>query len=336
MIDSSGQQNERDNALDNFRGFCVLLVIFFFFFETLDFLPQFMAHSADGDRLTPTDFIASGFMFALAFANVISLERFKATGAYGAAVRKSVTRNFALIGIGFLMVTIQAVIDKEKTLTFNVLSAFGVAGLYSLFFIKCGRLGKLLSGIAIIVAYQFVLFIPAALDYVLANDFGGFLGAAAWCGYMLIISFAADVYRQKDFRKFTVTTVLCLGISVVFALCDIIAKAQGGAVYDFFIASKLLASMSFLFISLGVCMTVFWLFVKFTGDKQIPVLNHYGCNSLLTFIFAAGIGRGFTTLAQNYVTSTNVGYIIALGCVASAVICAGFSYLLSRFNISAI
>ena len=315
----------RDCSLDNFRGLVILLLVFFFFYETLQFTPVFFLHSTDGEALRYADFIAPGFMFALVFAFIIGMEKYKENGNYKAAVKKYFNRYLAFIGAGFLITAIMGAAMGEMRFNFNVFTAFGVSGLYSLFFIKLNRRQKLIAGFALLAAYQFLLQIPSVLNYVLANDFGGLAGTAAWCGFMLIAMFLAEIWRN-DFKQFTRLTIVFILIAVLFMLADIFISS-------FFLASKIRASFSYLMISLGVVLAVFWIFARFTKNIKIPIFTWYGRNSFLMYLFVAGAGKGLSALANNFVTAENIGVVLLCGFIVCTALSSLFAWLLYRNKI---
>ncbi|MDR3318245.1 MAG: heparan-alpha-glucosaminide N-acetyltransferase domain-containing protein, partial [Clostridiales bacterium] len=126
-------KKQRDFALDNFRGFVILLLIFFFFYYPLKYTPWFLMHSEGVERLRYADFIAPCFMFALSAAYSTGLRKYTGAVGYKAAIKKYAARFLALIGIGFLLFAIPQVADRDMKIEFNVFSAYGIAGLYSLF-----------------------------------------------------------------------------------------------------------------------------------------------------------------------------------------------------------
>ena len=124
--------------LDNFRGFAIVLLALFFFYETMPFAPQWLLHATDGAGLHFSDFIAPLFMFALGFSAVIGYRKGLKQVGRKATVVRYIRRYFVLIGIGFMVVAFTQVIDGLQSnvtpiiqMQFNVFSAFGVSGLIS-------------------------------------------------------------------------------------------------------------------------------------------------------------------------------------------------------------
>jgi len=320
----------RDYAIDNFRGFIIVLLAFFFFYSTLNFTPDWLLHAGDGEILLPADFVAAGFMFMMVFAFTIGMEKFMATKDYGGAVKKYAVRYLGLIGVGFLLVAIPGLAGNID-FQFNVFTAFGMAGLVSLFFIKLGKYQKLVAGFLLLIGYQLASqFVPGMMEYVLANDFGGLIGAISWCGFMLLSMFLAETYRQNT-KKFTKWCLIFIGIAIILAIIDIWMKTTGVPI-DFLMAVKLRASMGYLLISLGLASAVFWLFSKFTKKVKIPILTWYGRNSLMMFLATAGVGQGLCMIANGFVSEQNIYFVLIGGWIATVAITSVIAYLLYRYN----
>jgi len=320
----------RDFAIDNFRGFIIVLLAFFFFYNTLNVVPDWLTHAGDGELLKVADFVAAGFMFMLVFAFTIGMERFVAVKDYGGAIKKYAVRYLGLIGVGFLLVAIPG-LAGDISFQFNVFTAFGMAGLVSLCFIKLNKYHKLIAGFVLLIGYQIALqFIPGMMEYVLANDFGGLIGAISWCGFMLLAMFLSEVYRENS-KKFTKWCLVFIGIAMVLATIDIWMKITGTPI-DFFMAVKLRASLGYLLISLGLASAVFWLFAKFTKKVKIPILTWYGRNSLMMFLATAGVGQGFSMVANNFVSEQNIYFVLIGGWIVCVAVTSVIAYLLYRYN----
>ncbi|MCL2540625.1 MAG: heparan-alpha-glucosaminide N-acetyltransferase domain-containing protein [Firmicutes bacterium] len=334
MEEKLPQEKKRDFALDNFRGLIIVFLLLFFYYETIPYTPAFLLHAADGEIMRFADYIASGFMLALVFAFAIGLEKYAAANDYKGAVKRYASRYLALIGVGFLLVAIPAIMESGTLFRFNVFSVFGVAGLLSLFFIKLNRWWQLGIGCGLIVLYQLLLFVPAIVNYVTLpqNDFGGLFGAIAWCGFIMAAMFLAKTYRNS-FKQFSWAVLGFVLAAVVFGAASLAVKLTGGGL-EFFMASKTRVSMPFVFVTLGAGAAVFWLFAKFSVTRQIPVLTWYGRNSLVMFIFATGAGRGLAVLTNLFITSASAAYVLPLGMLAILVLSALFAYVLYRFKIT--
>ena len=324
-------QKPRDYALDNYRGFVILLLIFFFSFDALNATPAFFLHAQDGGILTFSDFIAPGFMLALVFAFTIGLEKFTANKDYKGALRKFSGRYLALVGIGYVFIAFSNLVDGGTSFQFNVFTTFGISGLCSLFFITFNKWGKLFAGCALLVVYQLLLFVPELHDYAFVNDAGGLLGCIAWCGFMLVAMFLAQLYRS-DFKKFSRCVLVFLLVAFVFSLADILMKTTGNE-FDFLMAIPRRASLSFMIIMLGFHAGVFWLFAKLTKHKPLAVFTWYGRNSLLMYFVAAGIGNIATTICNSFVTQANIWYVMPLSFIVCITVATTFAYVLHRFKI---
>ena len=322
---------QRDCALDNYRGFVILLLIFFFSFNALDFTPAVFTHASDGGILAFADFITAGFMLALVLAFAIGMEKFVGTGDYKGAIKKYSTRFLALIGVGMLFVAVSNLAGGDTGFHYNVFTAFGISGLLSLFFIRFGKYTKLIAGCILIITYQCLLLVPEVLDYILANDEGGLIGGFGWCGFMLIAIFLAQLYRSNS-KQFTRWIFALLSFAMVLATADMIMKSTGN-VFDPLMASAHRVSLSYIFITLGVQAFIFWLFAKFAGNKPIPVLTWYGRNSLVLYFVSAGLGNIAPRLCNTFVTETNIWYVMPLSFIICFILATAVAYTLHRFKV---
>jgi hypothetical protein len=298
----------------------------------LDFTPQFFLHSSDGEWLRYADFIAPCFVFALAIGYSIGLQKYRESGDYRAAFKRYFGRFLALIGVGFLLFAIPQITDGAAHIGFNVFSAYGVAGLYSLFFLKTNKKVRLVSGGILVILYQLLLLIPWCLEYVLANDFGGLLGAMPWCGFLLISVTFAEYYRE-NFKNFTRLAIIACCVATVFGALGIISIYVDGFAGGFFIASKLRVSMGYLAVSLEIAVGVFWIFAKFTSSRELPLFTEYGRNSFIMYLLGGGIGNGTAALANLFVSKGSVGLVLVGGLLVCTTITGDIAYFLNRKNV---
>ena len=270
-----GIKNEklaRIEAIDQFRGFAILLMVLANYFSEINTLPAWLKHAPDigytfSDMVAPLFVLAIGLTYGLSFRH-----RYERDGPW-VAYNHFISRNLALIGLGYL-ITLGGILVSyyPPYTTWGLLQALGAAGLITLPFIRVNYRVRWLIGVAILCVYQFFLD-KYWLDLVINAAHNGPQGALSWSAMLIIATSIGDLYQEKEKRK------MILWLSILFIIAGILL----GYIIPI---SKHRASASYVILSLGLGCLLFNLFhlMENRYHYTFPILSEWGKNSLLLYI----------------------------------------------------
>lgn len=263
----------RREAIDQFRGFAILLMVLANFLEGVGNLPAWMKH-APGVGLTLVDLIAPFFIFAIALTYRASWQsRVRRDGPKQAA-EHFFERYMAIAGIGFFLTVIDVYIEgtgwREP---WGVLQAIGTAGLIALPVVALSWPWRLASGLTVLGVYQ-VLLQGYWLEEVRDASHGGLKGSLGWGAMLILGTVVADLYHPGDRsrRRFPLAGVVFLAAGLVLALRVPLSK---GCV-----------SASYVLVSVGASGLIFQVF-EFLSEKlrlNPAVLSAWGRNPLTLYL----------------------------------------------------
>jgi len=266
------EPRERLEAIDQFRGFAILLMVLADYLAKPQAVPAWLKHAHDVG-FTVIDLIAPLFIFAIGLTYGMSFRRRLArSGGWQTAV-DFVRRYCALIGIGFLLTLLGDLTGVyPSTVNWGLLQAIGAAGLLTLLVIWLRWPWRLVAGLALLAAYQ-VLLDRFWLQNVLDAIHGGPWAAFAWGSMLILSTVLADFYHDKALRRFFPWASLALlvtGIGLMFLVP----------------VSKNRVSGSYVLITVGASALIFGLFhlIESRWRMRIPVLSEWGKNALLLYL----------------------------------------------------
>ena len=262
----------RIDAIDQFRGFAILLMVLANYFNDINTLPDWLKHAPD-IGYTFNDLVAPLFVFAIGLTYGLSFRsRYERDGAWR-TYNHFISRNLALIGLGFL-ITLGGVFAGyyPPSSYWGLLQALGAAGLITLPFIRVKAWFRWIVGVAILVVYQLLLD-RYWLDLVINAAHNGPQGALSWGAMLIIATSLGDLYQDEEKRPMLLWTSLILFVFGV--LSEQIVPI-----------SKHRASASYVLFSLGLSCLIFYLFhiLENRYHYSLPVLSDWGKNSLLLYI----------------------------------------------------
>jgi predicted acyltransferase len=263
---------QRLDAIDQFRGFAILLMVLADYLSRPHNVPAWLKHSPDVG-LTVIDLIAPLFVFAIGLTYGLSFRRRLArNGGWQTAV-DFLRRYAALIGIGFLLTLLGDLTGiYESTVNWGLLQAIGVAGLLTLPVIWLRWPWRLAAGLALLAAYQLLLD-RFWLQDVLTSLHGGPWAALAWGSMLILSTVLADFYHDPSRRK-------------LYPWLGLISLAAGIALMFAVPVSKNRASASYVLITVGASALIFDIFhlLESRWSLRLPVLTEWGRNALLLYL----------------------------------------------------
>jgi predicted acyltransferase len=270
---NKAQTATRISAIDQFRGFAILLMVLANYFNNINTLPAWLKHAPD-IGYTVIDLVAPLFVFAIGLTYGMSFRRrFSRYGGWR-TYNHFISRNLALIGLGFL-ITLGGILSSNypPTTNWGLLQALGAAGLITLPFIQIKAKYRWIIGFILLVVYQ-VLLDRYWLDAVINAVHNGPQGALSWGAMLIIATSLGDLYQDQNSGKRWFPW-LCLIILVI------------GSFLAFYIPiSKHRASASYVLVSIGLSGIIFFTFHLFDSryHLRVPILTEWGKNPLLLYI----------------------------------------------------
>jgi predicted acyltransferase len=262
----------RNLAIDQFRGFAILLMVLADYLAGTAAAPAWLKH-ADDIGYTVIDLIAPLFVFAIGLTFGPSFRRRVARDGRWAGYTHFITRNLALIGLGFLLTLAGSLSGVyPSTVDWGLLQALGAAGLLTLIVIPLPPLPRAATGLLLLAGYQ-VLLDRFWLASVLPAPHNGPWGALSWGAMLILATSIADVYHDPGRRK-------------LVPWLSLLAAVAGLALAVWVPISKDRASMSYALLSLGLSGLVFLAFDLLIArfDRGLPILSAWGKNALLLYL----------------------------------------------------
>ncbi len=265
-------QTPRINAIDQFRGFAILLMVLANYFSGINSIPMWLKH-APGIGFTVIDLVAPLFILAIGLTFGLSFQRRISRDGTWRTYNHFVSRNLALVGLG-LLITVGGSFASiyDSTEYWGLLQAIGSAGLIGLIFININPKFRLVIGLIILAGYQYMLE-HYWMDTVINAAHNGPQGVLSWGAMLIMATSLGDIYRDKESRR-------------MFPLLLIIMMVSGIMLGTLVPISKHQASASYVLLSLGLSGLIFYLFHQLDALYQfrIPILSEWGKNSLLLYI----------------------------------------------------
>lgn len=263
----------RLEAIDQFRGFAILLMILANYMNNVQVIPGWLKHANDVGY-TVIDLIAPMFIFAMGLTYGISFRRrLERDGAWD-TYQHFLTRYLALLGMGYLITLVWEVSGiQPPSVNWGLLQALGAAGLIALLFIRLSAAWRWVIGLGLLAGYQ-ILLDRFWLQDVLSAPHNGPWGALSWGAMLILATAMADLYHNQprsrwDYPLLSVGLVLAgLALSIIVPL------------------SKDRSSASYVLLSLGLSALVFYAFhlLHELWQIKLPILTDWGRNPLLLYL----------------------------------------------------
>ncbi|MBN1873553.1 MAG: DUF1624 domain-containing protein [Anaerolineae bacterium] len=259
-------------AIDQFRGFAILLMVLANYLAGITCVPAWLKHAPD-IGFTVVDSIAPLFIFAIGLTYGLSVRRRVARAGWGKTVAHVTRRYLAFVGIGALLSAGESLVGvSDSPVNWGVLQAIGVAGLLTLWVVRLPIVIRAGIGLVLLAGYQ-VLLDHGWLAVVMAAPHGGLLGSLSWTAMLILATVVADVfhtYPQQRWR-YLGTIFLLLALGSMVSLWVPISKNR--------------VSASYVLVSLGMSGLLFAGFAYLTeyDNLGLPLLVAWGQNPLLLY-----------------------------------------------------
>jgi len=264
---------KRIEAIDQFRGFAILLMILANYMNNVSLIPAWLKH-ADDIGYTVIDLVAPLFIFAMGLTYGFSFRRRLARDGAWKTYQHFLTRYMALLGLGYLITLVWELSGiQPPSVNWGLLQTLGAAGLIALPLIRLSPTWRGVVGLGMLAGYQ--LFLDRFwLQEVLIAPHNGPWGALSWGAMLILATVMADLYHDARRRRWTFP-LLSAGLvvsSLVLALLVPLSKDR--------------ASASYVILSLGLSGLVFFLFslLAETWQWRLPILTDWGRNPLLLYL----------------------------------------------------
>lgn len=260
-------------AIDQFRGFAILLMVLANYLAGVHSVPAWLKHAPD-IGLTVADLIAPFFIFAIGLTYGLSARRRMQAAGKAKTVQHFLVRFFALIGIGSLISAGEILFEIDHvTVNWGVLQAIGVAGLVSLPVIGWSCRRRLGVGLALLAGYQ-ILLDHGWRAKVLALPHGGLYGALGWAAMLILATVLADGFHgeQPGRARFVWQAALTLAFGLLLAAWVPVSKNR--------------ISASYVLVSLGASGVLFSGFAWWAQrcQRRLELLAAWGENPLLLYV----------------------------------------------------
>jgi predicted acyltransferase len=264
---------KRLEAIDQFRGFAILLMILANYTNNVQVIPAWLKH-ADDIGYTVIDLIAPMFVFAMGLTYGRSFRRrLERDGAWN-TYQHFLARYLALLGLGYIITLVWELSGiQPPSVNWGLLQALGAAGLITLPFIQLAAPWRWGIGLAMLAGYQ-ILLDRFWLQDVLIAPHNGPWGVFSWGALLILATALADLYNDERINR-RAYPLLSAGLVVAgLALALLIPL------------SKHRASASYVILSLGLSGLVFYLFhwILESWQLKLPVLTDWGRNPLLLYL----------------------------------------------------
>ena len=251
-------------AIDQFRGFAILLMVLVNYLSRIQRVPPWLKH-ASGAGLTVVDLIGPLFMLAIGLTFRQSWQLRLDRDGRKETVLHFIRRFLALIGIGML---------TPRGYSWGLFQTIGGASLITLLVIQLPSLGRLGIGGVLLGGYQ------ALSDRVWMGQVTGtsswceIEGTLGWAAMLILASVLADWFygQPREHRYFLLGSITFLGLGIgLSAWIEV---------------SQYFVSASYVLITLGVSGVLFLGFHMLTEklNLRLPLLIAWGKNPLTLYL----------------------------------------------------
>ena len=254
----------RLDAIDQFRGFAILLMVLADYLSRIQSIPAWLKH-APGVGLTVVDLIAPMFILSIGLIYKLSLQRRILRDGRRQTALHFIRRFLALIGIGAL---------TPWGYSWGLFQAIGGAGLISLLVIWLPSIMRLIIAAVLLGGYQVMLDKVWMGRITASSSWCEMEGTLGWAAMLVLASVLADWYydQPRGRMNYVLGSLVSLGLGVVLS--------------NWIDVSQYYVSASYVLISLGACGVLFIGFDVLTEKlrARLPLLIAWGKNPLVMYL----------------------------------------------------
>lgn len=260
----------RIQAIDQFRGFAILLMVVVNYLSGIESIPAWLKHVPDIGMNFP-DLGTPVFIFAIGLTYGLSYHRRVDEDGLPATLGHFIRRYLAFLGLGAIITAGQSALGiKTELLDWGVLQSIGVAGLLTLGVISFSTWARLGIGLGLLGIYQ-LLMDQFWLGLVLGSQHGGLPGSVSWAAILILSTVLGDLFHDQRQRKnFPWVSVGFLVGGFALAVLVPVSKNRVSASYD-------LITLGFS----GVAFSIFYL-----AHLRLDFFTAWGQNPLLLYLLA--------------------------------------------------
>jgi predicted acyltransferase len=277
-------------SIDIFRGLTIVAMIFVNAIGGFETIPAWSKHAVDYG-LTYVDLVAPFFILAIGLTYKMAYDRnLKKEGILETFIRY-LRRYAAFIGIG--MIGGWMILTTEGIrYAWGVLQSIGLAGIFTLLFIRIRKNYRLVIAIIWMIIYQMLMGITFDIEGIAItfsdlayNDVhGGFIGAFGWGILLLLGTVIFDDFSNINTRNLLYWGIFLIGFGLgIHLLWLYTGWPYGGGI------SKERVTNAYILVSLGIGVLIFYVcWWIYDYKKWIPgeskFLQPLGKNSFFLYI----------------------------------------------------
>jgi predicted acyltransferase len=277
-------------SIDIFRGVTIVAMVFVNFIAEYSQIPSWCKHAPD-IGLTFVDLVAPFFIFAISLTYHMNYIAVRKTKSAVETFMHFFRRYMTILGLGLLI----GITFTPTAIIFywSALPAIGLAGFFTLLFIRFPREIRLVIAILGLILYQLILSLTVQIEgnmilisnWNLSDVHGGFIGGFGFFLMMLLGTVISEGLEQKKYQDFVFYGIIFTLIGFVMHLFWVVNPQD-----ILWGISKNRVSISYIFISLGLASIVFYITwylydkLQITKGKSV-FLQPQGKNAFFLYLF---------------------------------------------------
>jgi len=271
---------DRWNAVDELRGFAVLLLFTFNGFYSFSNTPTWLSHAPAGNYFI-FDMVAPLFLFAVGLSYSMSFKKRSERDGKLSAILHVFKRGLTLILFGTLG---DWLVSRNFTFHWGTLQMIGLCGILALPSLLLRPMERIGLAICSIIIWQIMLGWPGLPDLMVTRAImGGPVATISWFSAVLIASAFSDWKKElknSEFFSFILMAIVTMHLLAVGAR-------------SLFISEKLTVNAPYMLFSLQLTLTTFLFFYlkELYGFQPMMILKTLGKNALLLYMISGVINK---------------------------------------------